>query len=158
MPSIYSHWGYVAVVMGTFIEGEAVLIAAAALTHGHGLALPWVIVSGCIGSTAWSQLWFQTGRRAGLALLTRRPQLRARVERAQSWQRRHGQACILGCRFLLGMGTALPAFFGLSGFSARRFAVLDVIGAAAWSAAVSGAGWGLGLGFAKLFSAAAGEN
>jgi membrane protein DedA with SNARE-associated domain len=148
-----TQWGYLAIVVGTFIEGDAILLASGALAQRHVLWLPWVVLCGCIGSTAWSQLWFQAGRATGFALIARRPRLVARVVRVQRFMHRYAGAYLLGFRFVAGMGTASPAVFGVSDFPARRFFALDAIGAGLWSAALSGAGWGLSAGTDVLFAA-----
>lgn len=147
------HWGYTAVLLGTFIEGEMVLLVAGALAHRHALALPWVMAMGCIGSVAWSQLWFRAGRFAGYGLIARRPKLFAQLARVQHALRRYAGGYLLVSRFVAGMGTATPAIFGASGFGARRFTLFDTVGAAAWSAAVSCGGYGVGLGLQQLASA-----
>jgi membrane protein DedA with SNARE-associated domain len=149
-----AQWGYVAVVVGTFIEGDAILLAAGALAHQHSLLLPCVMLCGFIGSAVWSQLWFQAGRYAGFALFAPRPRLMAHVERVQCFMRKYAGLYLLGFRFVAGMGTASPAMFGASGFSPRRFLLLDAVGAAIWSAAVSCVGWGLGAGMHALLAAA----
>jgi membrane protein DedA with SNARE-associated domain len=142
-----AHWGYLAVAVGTFIEGEATLLAAGALAQRKALLWPWVVACGCLGSVTWSQIWFRMGRTLGSALIERRPRWRTRAERAQRGMTRHAAWYLLMCRFIVGMGTASPAVFGAAGFSPRRFLVLDALGAIAWSAAISGAGWGASAGW-----------
>ena len=54
---------------------------------------------------------------------------------------------VLGFRFMYGLRTVTPFAFGLSGISASRFFILNVIGALAWSVVVALIGY--------LFGAAA---
>ena len=138
------HWGYLGVSIGTFIEGEAVLIAAGALAR-RGILSP-VMVAACAlaGSMAWSQLWFRIGRRAGSPALRVRPRWTARVQRCERGLQRNASLFVIGCRFIAGMSSVSPAVLGASGYPLRRFMPLDTAGAALWVCVFGGAGWGLG--------------
>ena len=150
-----AHWGYLAVAVGTFLEGEATLLAAGAIAQRQNLYLPWVVLCGALGSIAWSQLWFRAGRRLGDALYQQRPEWRARASRVQRAIQSYACGYVLVCRFIIGMGTAGPAMFGAAGFSPRRFLLLDALGAALWSAALSATGWGVSSGLFALTGACA---
>jgi membrane protein DedA with SNARE-associated domain len=149
------HWGYLAVALGTFVEGETVLFAAGALAHKGLLSLPFVIGAATVGSVAWAQLWFRIGARLGRAGLERRPALRARALEVERFLMQRGALFVVTFRFLTGMGTAAPMLLGAFGFPAGRFARLDPIGALLWASAFSAGGWGLGLGLGRLLVNAA---
>ncbi len=131
--SILSQCGYVAVSVGTFIEGEAVLLSAGALAHAGFLSLPLVVLAATLGSFAWGQTWFRVGSASGRALIARRPSWHARVALMQPWLARHERWVLLFGRFIFGMGTLLPAMIGASGYAWRRFVVLDALGALIWA-------------------------
>ncbi|RYZ09796.1 MAG: DedA family protein [Myxococcales bacterium] len=137
-------FGYLAVAFGTFLEGETILVAAGALAHRGYLSLPWVILCAFVGSVAGDQLWFQLGRRYGQPFLDRRPEWKRRAEAVQRHLLRFGDFFVLGFRFVVGIRTVTPALLGASGFSRARFAWLNALGGALWSAAVGGAGYALG--------------
>lgn len=50
METFILRWGYLAIVAGTFFEGEAILIAGGALAHRGILFLPDVILAAFLGS------------------------------------------------------------------------------------------------------------
>ena len=143
-------WSYGAIVLGTFIEGEVVLIAAGTLCQQGVLSFPLVLLAGCAGSLAWSQCWFRLGRRLGLRSVERRVAWRARAEKICRWLGRHATVFVLGFRFIAGMGTVAPLFLGASGYPMKRFIGLDVMGAAAWTIVFSGAGCGLSAALGRL--------
>jgi len=58
---LISHYGYVALVIGTFLEGESVLIVAGFAVHLGYLKLQWVILAAFAGSVAGDQLYFFLG-------------------------------------------------------------------------------------------------
>jgi hopanoid biosynthesis associated protein HpnK len=57
---------------------------------------------------------------------------------------------LLGGRFVAGLGTVLPATIGATGYSRRRFVVLDSLGALLWALALSSGGFALGAGLKQL--------
>src|SRR4051812_47120073 len=143
---LIARWGYLAVGLGTFIEGETVLLAAGALARKGLLALPSLLVCAIAGSVTWSQLWFHTGRRLGRFAVDRRPTWQVRASQIERLTTRHGRLFVIAYRFVAGMGAVCPALLGASGYSPRRFAWLDSLGAGAWAAAFTGIGWGLAAG------------
>jgi len=78
---------------------------------------------------------------SGRALIARRPAWQARVAVVERWLTDHDRWLLLFGRFILGMGTLLPAVVGASGYPWRRFVVLDSIGALIWATAFACAGF-----------------
>ena len=155
LEALIVRWGYLAVVLGTFFEGETVLVAAGALAHRGYLSLPLVMLCAFLGSVAGDQLWFQLGHRYGQPFLDRRPEWKKRAAAVQRHLLRFGDFFVLGFRFLVGVRTVTPVLLGASGFSRARFAWLNALGGALWSAAVGGVGYALGAALAKILARAA---
>src|SRR5262245_557136 len=105
LESLIIRWGYLAVGVGTFFEGEAILVLAGGLAHRGLLSLPLVVLAAFVGSVAGDQLWFQLGRRYGRALVARRPTWQARADTVQRRIDRHGGWFVFGFRFLYGIRT-----------------------------------------------------
>jgi membrane protein DedA with SNARE-associated domain len=143
-------YGILAVVVGTFLEGETILLLAGIAVHSGYLDLPSVVAAGFFGSVAGDQLYFYLGRRHGAALLAKRPRWHARVARARRFLDRHHIAFILGFRFLYGLRTVSPFAIGLSGVSVRRYVILNAAGAFVWSCAVVLLGYSIGRGAEAL--------
>jgi membrane protein DedA with SNARE-associated domain len=155
LEALIVRWGYLAVVAGTFLEGETILVAAGALAHRGYLCLPLVMLCAFVGSVAGDQLWFQLGHRYGQPFLDRRPEWKRRAGAVQRHLLRFGDFFVLGFRFVVGIRTVTPALLGASGFSRLRFAWLNAIGGAVWSVAIGGAGYALGAALARLLARAA---
>lgn len=155
LEALIIRWGYWAIAVGSFFEGEAVLIAGGAFAHKGLLELRWVMLVAFLGSVAGDQLWFQVGRRLGHSLLQRRPQWQARVVRVQGWLARYGMVFVFGFRFVYGVRTITPALLGASGYPLSRFLPLNLAGGAVWAAAVGAGGWALGAGLARALERAA---
>ncbi|HEX5659342.1 MAG TPA: DedA family protein [Polyangiales bacterium] len=152
MEAFIAHWGYLAILGGTFIEGEAVLVAAGAMAHQGLLWLPWVIVVAFVGGVLGDQAWFLIGRRYGKPYLARRPKLQERARVVQTWLDKYGTLFLIGFRFMYGLRTVTPVLLGATGFSERRFLLYNVLGAALWSTSFGAIGYGLGAGVKALLA------
>lgn len=154
LESVVLRYGYAAVGIGTFFEGETVLIAAGALAHRGLLSLPFVILAAFVGGTVGDQMWFHVGERFGRKYIEKRPNLRQRAARVERWFSRYGDAFVIAFRFIYGIRVVTPVLLGASHFSTRRFAVLNMIGAALWAASFGILGWTLGASFSAILARA----
>jgi membrane protein DedA with SNARE-associated domain len=145
-----ARFGYAAVLIGTAVEGETVLIMAGFAAHQGYLALPWVMVAAFCGSLLADQLAFFAGRRYGPRLIARFETLKRGVAKANGLLERYGTPLLVGFRFVYGIRIATPLTAGMSGVSVERFATLNAIGAALWAVAMSSAGYFFGHGFELL--------
>ena len=147
---LVSRWGYLAIALATFVEGEVVLIWAGALAHEGVLSLPFVIFAAAIGSLAWGQTWFYVGKTLGHAFIDRRSSWRTRKASAEPWIARYGGWSVVAFRFIAGMAIVLPLLIGASGYPSKRFLVLDGIGASIWASALACVGFALGTGLERV--------
>lgn len=143
LAQVIQEYGYFAIALGSFFEGEAVLLAGSlAAYHGH-LDLALVFPIAALASFLGDLPYFFAGRRYGSAVLRRYPALRRRRARVSSLLRRHCVALVLTMRFLYGLRIAGLLALGMSRMSALRFLVLDFFGALIWAAVVCAAGYGV---------------
>lgn len=133
---IVQDYGYPALLVGTFLEGETILILGGLAAHLGYLSLKWVVVCGFVGSLLGDQLFFLLGRWHGQAILARFPTWKSRSERAFAIMERHQNVLIVGFRFLYGLRTVTPLALGVSKVSYLRFATLNFIGAAIWATGI----------------------
>lgn len=139
--------GYPVVFLGTFFEGETILVIAGFVAHRGYLDLPWVILLAFTGSFCGDQFFFFLGRTKGRDFLSARPAWQVSARKAQRLLDRYQTYVLLGFRFLYGLRMVIPFLVGASGFRPSRFLLLNVIGALVWSVIVALAGY--------LFGAAA---
>ncbi|MQM30150.1 MAG: DedA family protein [Candidatus Accumulibacter phosphatis] len=138
-------YGYLAIFIGTLLEGETVLIAAGFAAHRGLLDGRLVVVVAMLGATLGDQLAFLLGRWKGAALIERFPALARQKPRIDDLLQRYNVIFILSVRFLYGLRIAGPVLLGSSGMAVLRFALLNAIGAALWAAVVTGAGYAFGV-------------
>jgi membrane protein DedA with SNARE-associated domain len=144
LESMVREWGYVAVVLGTFLEGETILVLGGIAAHQGNLDLKLVMLCAFCGSLISDQLAFFIGRRWGSRWLMRKPGRAERYERARALIDRHQTLITLVFRFLYGLRNVIPFALGMSRMRAARYILLNVIGAAVWAVALASLGWGLG--------------
>ena len=70
--SIIENYGYAAILIGTFLEGETILELAGLAAHQGYLVLTRVILAAFVGSLCGDQLFFYFGRKHSQAVLSRR--------------------------------------------------------------------------------------
>ena len=135
-------YGYIAVLVGTFFEGETILLAAAFLAQCGYLHLPTVCVLAAGGGFLGDQLFFRIGRHGGgLRMLQRRKDWQTLMGRIRRLLEVHGTLLVLLCRFMYGMRIATPIIVGASGYPPLRFLLLNLAGAALWSLVIGGVGY-----------------
>src|SRR5512139_3528228 len=81
VPQLIQQYGYAAVALGAFLEGETVLILAAASAHLGYLKLPAVLVAATVGAFVGDNVYFFAGRFYGPRLMQRFPSLAKAVPR-----------------------------------------------------------------------------
>jgi len=141
LEDLVSTYGYAAIAVGTFFEGETILVLGGFAAHRGYLELPWVVMSAFLGTLFGDQLYFYIGRIKGKGVLERRPGWKAKSERVFRLLHRHQNLMTLGFRFVYGLRTVTPFIIGASNISAKRFLVLNVIGAGVWAIAVGVLGY-----------------
>jgi len=149
---IIAHYGYFALIVGTALEGETILVVAGYLAHRGHLHLPYVIAAAVLGTFVGDQIFFQLGRQSGRAFLARRPHWQPRADRVRRLFERHRIAFVLGFRFMYGIRTVAPFVIGMSGFPSRLFILLNAISATIWAIIVGGAGYLFGQVLEKMFN------
>ena len=145
MEELIKHYGYLILFIGTFAEGETILVMAGFLAHRGYLEVPWVIVTAFFGTLAVDQLFYYVGYLKGLPFLKRRPRWEAKYARALALFSQYQTLIILCFRFLYGFRTITPFVIGLSKVSPIRFLFLNAVGAFMWALVVGLLGYSLGL-------------
>ena len=141
-----NNYGYLAILIGTFVEGETVLILGGIAARLSTLQIEWVIFYAFIGTLCGDQLFFFLGRLRGKAWLERHPSWLPRTNKASEILHRHRIWIILGFRFLYGLRMVTPFVIGMSRVPTIEFIVLNIIGAVIWSVSIGLLGYAFGHG------------
>ncbi|MDD4913940.1 MAG: DedA family protein [Methylococcales bacterium] len=137
-------YGYLALFIGTFLEGETILVIAGFLASRDYLELPWVVLSAFLGTFAGDQTFFYLGRYKGIAFLEKRPLWQSKTGKVFDMLARHQIKVVLGFRFLYGIRNVTPFVIGASRMSPVKFFVLNFVGALLWAIIVGYLGFQFG--------------
>lgn len=141
LPSLIENYGYAAILIGTFLEGETILVLAGLAAHQGYLVLTWVIIAAFVGSLCGDQLFFYLGRKHSQAVLARRPGWKQKAEKVNKMMNRFQTPMILSFRFLYGLRTVAPFVIGMSPVSVKKFVLLNAAGALVWAVVVGSGGY-----------------
>jgi len=143
-------YGYLAILIGTFLEGETILILGGIAAKLGYLELPWVIICAFIGTLFGDQLFFFIGRYRSAEFLHRHSSWMKRAEKANRILHHHRFLIILGFRFLYGLRIVTPFVIGMSHIPIAEFAILNIIGALLWAIIIGILGYAFGHGLELL--------
>lgn len=137
-------YGYLALFIGTFLEGETILIIAGfAAFNGH-LSLPLCILAAFAGSFAGDQTAFYVGRYNKRFLETRLKKWECRIEKVHRLLEKHQVLVLISFRFFYGFRNITPFAVGTTNITPLRFFSLNAIGAALWAISFGVGGYYLG--------------
>jgi membrane protein DedA with SNARE-associated domain len=142
LESIVKTYGYWALLIGTFLEGETILLIGGILAHLGYLNLPIVMLVAFIGSFSGDQFYFFLGRLRGMDLLVKLPKLQKRVYRTHQLIERYHDLIMVGFRFVYGMRIVTPFVLAMNKkIKTSRFVIFNAIGAVIWSVVIAGGGY-----------------
>ena len=141
LTEMLSRYGYLAVFVGSVLEGETILILAGFAAHQGYLSFPLVITLAFCGGTLGDQIFFLLGRYYGSRLLSSFPSLVSRAQPVSQLIQRYHTGLIVGVRFMYGLRIIGPLVIGMSDVPAWRFVFLNLLGAVFWAVLIAGAGY-----------------
>jgi membrane protein DedA with SNARE-associated domain len=130
-------YGYLAVAIGTLMEGDIALLLGGICTRCTELKLHGVILAAFCGAILGDQFFFFLGRLKGVQVLNRFPRLKLRAERVFSHLHRHGFLISFAFRFVYGFRILAPLLLGASRMGRTRFALLNCLGALIWATLIA---------------------
>jgi membrane protein DedA with SNARE-associated domain len=141
LETFIQHFGYAAVFVGTFLEGEIILVLAGMAAHHGYMNLALVIGAAFLGTTFGDLLYFFLGRWHGDDFLKKKASWQRRAARVHDLLERYQTLLILSFRFLYGLRTVTPFVLGMSRVAAWKFVLVSILGALMWAVAVGYAGY-----------------
>ncbi len=154
LSQLLSDYGYLAVFVGSLLEGETILLLAGYAAHQGYLSLHWIVLLAFCGGTLGDVVYFLLGRRFGSAWLRRFPRLTVPAQRVNRLLLRFHEALIVGVRFMYGLRILGPIVIGMSEVRAWRFVLFNALGAALWAVLVTALGFLFGHALQLLFAQA----
>jgi membrane protein DedA with SNARE-associated domain len=144
LPSLIDSYGYLAVFIGSFLEGETILALAGLAAYRGYMEFYNVVVVAMIAGFLGDQFYFFLGRFKGQKILARFPHAYERAHRFDTLLSRWHAPLIVGIRFMYGFRVIGPILLGMGRVPAWKFVVFNFIGAAIWAPLIAGIGYFFG--------------
>jgi membrane protein DedA with SNARE-associated domain len=134
------HYGLVAVLIGSAIEGDFSLLLAGVVSHLGIFPFEWAVAAGTLGSLLGDTAWYALGRlrgpkfREGKFYRRVGPTINRLARQLGPWE-------LLAARFVYGTKAASMVFWGLHGLSLPRFLLIDALGCAIGTTVFTGLGY-----------------
>ena len=142
--------GYWVLFIGTFLEGETILVFAGLLAFQGYLNIYAVMASAFAGSFLGDQFYFHLGRRKGKFILKLFTSYAKKFRKALRLIERYGSFIAFVSRYTYGFRILLPIVLGMTKLSSRRFLVLNLFSALSWAVLIALSGFLFGKGAAHF--------
>jgi len=155
-PELLLHkFGYLAVFVGTFLEGETILVMAGFFAERGYMDIFIVALVAALGAYAGHVFWFWLGRRYGVRLLDRFPRMKQHFGKGIRLFERYGATAIIITQWLYGLRITAAVIIGISRISVLVLLVVEAISVLTWAAAISAAGYFFGRAVERVLGRAA---
>ena len=144
-PELLLHkFGYLAVFVGTFLEGETILVMAGFFAERGYMDIFIVALVAALGAYLGHLFWFWLGRRYGIRLLDRFPRMKQHFGKGIRLFERYGATAIIITQWLYGLRITAAVIIGISRISLLKFLIFEAVSVVAWAAVISAAGYFFG--------------
>lgn len=130
--SFIQEWGYLAVFLGSLIEGESIILTASALAYSGHLVLWKIMILAFLGTWIADQALYLVGYKYGKKVIERFPFLTKSTDRAFELLKKWDVWFIIACRFIYGVRTTSSLVIGAAHIPPKRFFPLNILSAIIW--------------------------
>ncbi|MDD2839207.1 MAG: DedA family protein [Sulfuricurvum sp.] len=138
MEQLFIEWlkeyGYIVLFVWSILEGEMGLIMAGIFSHTGDMSLSISIFVAGVGGFVGDQIYFYIGRFNKRYIHEKLRSQRRKFAIAHLLLKKYGWPIIFIQRYMYGMRTVIPMAIGLTKYSARQFAFINLISAWFWAA------------------------
>ena len=137
MEALFIGWlkayGYIILFFWSIIEGEMGLVMAGIMTHTGNMHYVIAIFVAGLGGFTGDQCFFYLGRFNKRFMQSKLHSQRHKLAIAYLLLRKYGWPIILIQRYLYGLRSIIPIAIGISNYSAKKFALINLISAWLWA-------------------------
>lgn len=127
-------YGYVILFLWSMLEGELGLIMAGIMCHTGDMTVPIAILVAGLGGFAGDQVYFYIGRYNKSYIQKALKTQRRKFALGHLLLQKYGWPIIFVQRYMYGMRTIIPMSIGVTRYSAKMFAFINLISALVWAA------------------------
>ncbi len=138
------NYGYAAILVGAFFEGESILIIGGLAVQQGYLDLPLVFLCSFIGTLISDNLFFFLGRFHGHKLVSKHKLFGKLTVVSEKFSGRSGPFLSFAMRFMYGFRHLMPVSLGMSAIKGRTFFLFNLLGGLTWVLSIGFAGYFFG--------------
>lgn len=131
--SLLQNYGYLAIFIGTILEGETVLLLGSFAAHQNILNIWLLIFTATAGAFIGDQFYYQVGSKVGHNFINNRPQLADKFHKASTFVEKYPTITILCMRFAWGLRTIIPISFGIKKYNYLYYFITNLIASFIWA-------------------------
>jgi membrane protein DedA with SNARE-associated domain len=144
MEKFLDQYGYIALLIGTFMEGETSILMASSLIYKGLFSFPLTVLAAFSGSFISDWIYYLIGRLNGKYFLATRPKLSEKVKPVTNFFHRHKFQILFSYRFLYGFRIIIPLVIGMSGLRPLHYLFYSTVTGLLWATTVSTTGYWIG--------------
>ncbi|HCW07099.1 MAG TPA: hypothetical protein DGG95_07025 [Cytophagales bacterium] len=141
MEKFINEFGYLALMVGTFLEGETAILTASSLIHRGLFVFPFTALAAFMGSFTSDWIYFLIGHYNGKVFIAKRPNLQPRVKPVNDFFHKHKLQILFSYRFLYGFRIIIPLVIGMSGLKPISFLFYSVVTGLIWATTITTTGY-----------------
>jgi len=126
-------YGYLAIFLAAFWEGEVVLIAAGALCGSGYLDWRLTILAAAVGGSAGDQIYFYAAHDRAARAIKKSKRLSKWYPKISKFVLRHSTVAVLLSRFAACLRITIPLVCATVGMPARKYSILSLVSGFAWA-------------------------
>ena len=134
-------YGYVAILLGSFFDGETVLILGGLAVHQGLLDLPLVFLCSLIGTLISDNTFFLLGRYKGHKLVAKYKFFSKLTVVSEKISGKRAPFLAFAMRFMYGFRHLVPFSLGMSTIKIRTFLLFNFLGGLTWVLVAGFAGY-----------------
>jgi len=141
MEEFIARYGYIAIMIGTFFEGETTVLLGGIFSKLKYMELDHVMAWAFLGTIAGDCTFFFLGKVLGRNIIERYEFLRSKIPLANGIMKRYGNYIIFLVRFFVGVRGIILLLLGCTDIRKRTFFLYSIMSAALWSIVASSIGY-----------------
>jgi membrane protein DedA with SNARE-associated domain len=137
MEDYIARYGYIAIFIGTFLEGETTVLLGGIFSKLRYMDLNKVILWAFAGTLAGDWTFFIIGKLFGRKIIQKYEFLRSRIPLANKIIKRYGNYIVFLIRFFVGVRGIILLLLGCTDIKKRKFFLYSTLSSLLWSFLVS---------------------
>lgn len=141
--NLIKEYGYIILYFWSIVEGESGIIITTIISHIGDTSLKiWgIILAATLGGFSGDQLYFLLARYNKKRVNKKLHRQRRRFALAHLLLRKYGWYIIFAQRFLFGLRVIMPMAIGLTSYSYRKYALINLLSSFIWAVTFTTLAW-----------------